>query len=429
YDADGNRVSKTTSDGINLLTTAYLVEDRNPTGYAQVMEEWTSTASQAPALNRTYVYGLDLVSQKQGGSVTYYGYDGLGSTRYLSDSNASTTDTYTYDAFGIQIASTGSTLNQFRYTGEQWDSDLGMYYLRARYYKPELGRFWTMDSFEGSIEDPSSLHKYTYGYNNPVSNCDFSGNAVHHKVPQSLWSGFSSQAKEFFDSADAVVEAAAHDFSSHGGYNSRVDELMKEWMREKGLSKAALSKAQARNLLEFLEKDAFVSGFNRMVPSGSKALTKWVYEKGHLLLPQSLRARALKRATALAGRKGWLGSAVKKGTGPFLSLGLTLLTAERMYAEGCSDKDVSKAIVDDLYFGVPGMAEQGVNTLWGEANSLAAHARSGAFSYLDYDADTAQFDGSTSLIIADEAVNALLERQNRNVADPVTVGGLYGGAF
>jgi RHS repeat-associated protein len=175
YDADGNRVGKSVVVGTETNTTLYLVDDRNPTGYAQVMEESAKTNSGSLNLIRTYVYGLDLISQTQSGNVTYYGYDGLGSTRYLSDSSTNVTDSYTYDAFGIQIDKSGSTLNNFRYTGEQWDADLGMYYLRARYYKPELGRFWTMDSFEGGQEEIANLHRYLYAENTPVNGIDPSG--------------------------------------------------------------------------------------------------------------------------------------------------------------------------------------------------------------------------------------------------------------
>jgi len=49
------------------------------------------------------------------------------------------TDTYNYDAFGNLITSTGSTPNNYLYRGEQWDSDLSLYYLRARYYNPMTG--------------------------------------------------------------------------------------------------------------------------------------------------------------------------------------------------------------------------------------------------------------------------------------------------
>jgi hypothetical protein len=54
-----------------------------------------------------------------------------------------------------------------------------MYYLRARYYRPDTGRFWTMDTYEGSSEDPLSLHKYLYCKGNSINGWDPSGHAVY----------------------------------------------------------------------------------------------------------------------------------------------------------------------------------------------------------------------------------------------------------
>ena len=71
--------------------------------------------------------------------------------------------------------STGSASNNYRYTGEQWDPDLGMYYLRARYYQPSVGRFWTRDTYEGDSTDPLSLHRYLYTQGNPITRIDPSG--------------------------------------------------------------------------------------------------------------------------------------------------------------------------------------------------------------------------------------------------------------
>jgi len=54
------------------------------------------------------------------------------------------TDTNTYDAFGILIAqkhASGATYNNYLYSGQQFDSDLGLYYNRARYFNPNTGRF------------------------------------------------------------------------------------------------------------------------------------------------------------------------------------------------------------------------------------------------------------------------------------------------
>jgi RHS repeat-associated protein len=125
-----------------------------------------------------YVYGHKLISQKRGASTWYYGHDALGSVRYLTDSAGTISDTYNYDAFGIQIGGYASTPNNYRFAGEQWDSHLGLYYNRARYYDPNTGRFWTMDTFEGSPSDPKSLHKYLYANADPVNNVDPSGTAT-----------------------------------------------------------------------------------------------------------------------------------------------------------------------------------------------------------------------------------------------------------
>ena len=106
----------------------------------------------------------------------WYGYDGHGSVRYLTDATGAVTDTYTYDAFGNLINSTGSTANNYLFAGEQYDPDLGLYYNRARYLDVRVGRFWGMDTDEGSPNAPASLHKYLYASANPTNNVDPSGN-------------------------------------------------------------------------------------------------------------------------------------------------------------------------------------------------------------------------------------------------------------
>jgi len=115
------------------------------------------------------------------GETENYGYDGLGSTRFLIQGSGTAwqlADSYAYDAYGIPLTppgSIGTTRNHYRYTGEQWDADLKLYYLRARYYSPYDGRFITMDSFEGHENDPLSLHKYLYAHANPVNGTDPTG--------------------------------------------------------------------------------------------------------------------------------------------------------------------------------------------------------------------------------------------------------------
>ena len=122
-----------------------------------------------------YTRGDELISQERDGKKSYYVHDGHGSVRALADESGKVTDKYVYDAFGNLISSYGSTKNDFLFAGEQFDPVTGLYYLRARYMNPSVGTFISMDSYEGSIDDPVSLHKYLYCNSDPVNNYDPSG--------------------------------------------------------------------------------------------------------------------------------------------------------------------------------------------------------------------------------------------------------------
>jgi RHS repeat-associated protein len=167
YDGDGNRVAKSVSG----VTTYFLVDDLNPTGYAQVMDELAGSV-----VKRTYTYGMQRIAQEQVISNTwtpsFYGYDGGGNVRQLTNAAGAITDTNEFDAFGNLVNFTGTTPNHFMYRGEEFDSDLGLYYLRARYYNPLSGRFMSRDPYDGNKILPMSLHKYLYAGGNPVNKVD-----------------------------------------------------------------------------------------------------------------------------------------------------------------------------------------------------------------------------------------------------------------
>jgi len=122
-----------------------------------------------------YVYGHGLVSQAIDGVPHYYHYDGFHNTRALSDLNGTVTDTYAYDAYGTVLNQIGVTQNPYLYRGEQFDPETDSYYLRARYYQPDVGRFVSTDPVEGDTFTPMTFHRYLYGNNNPVNNIDPSG--------------------------------------------------------------------------------------------------------------------------------------------------------------------------------------------------------------------------------------------------------------
>jgi RHS repeat-associated protein len=170
YDGDGNLAAKT----VGGVTTQYLVDDVNPTGYSQVVEEIVNGQVQTQ-----YTYGHAILSQRRsvggGWAVSFYSTDGHGSVRQLTDETGAVTDTYTYDAFGKLISRTGTTLNLYLYAGERFDADLGLYYLRARHYNADRGRFFSMDPHPGGTYDPASLHKYLYAHADPINFTDPSG--------------------------------------------------------------------------------------------------------------------------------------------------------------------------------------------------------------------------------------------------------------
>jgi RHS repeat-associated protein len=93
----------------------------------------------------------------------------------LTDTAGTITDTYFYNAFGEELAKTGTTENEFRYVGEQWDPNAGFYYLRARWYDQSTGRFASVDPYAGDPQAPVSLHRYLYANVSPVSFRDPSG--------------------------------------------------------------------------------------------------------------------------------------------------------------------------------------------------------------------------------------------------------------
>jgi RHS repeat-associated protein len=91
------------------------------------------------------------------------------------------TDSYDYDAFGNEVNHTGTTPNNYLYRGEQYDPDLGLYYLRARYYNPLTGRFMSRDPWSGYKFDPKTLHKYLYAADDPINLSDPTGRATYVK--------------------------------------------------------------------------------------------------------------------------------------------------------------------------------------------------------------------------------------------------------
>ncbi|HBQ26814.1 MAG TPA: hypothetical protein DD791_10515 [Syntrophomonas sp.] len=135
-----------------------------------------SNASNTVTAN--YIWGPDRVLSKKeaGGNQYYYLYNGHGDVAQIVDTSGNPVNTYSYDEWGNILSQTEQINNPFKYAGEIHDPETGLYYLRARYYDPSLGRFINKDAYEGDITNPLTLNQYSYVYNNPIKYIDPSGN-------------------------------------------------------------------------------------------------------------------------------------------------------------------------------------------------------------------------------------------------------------
>ncbi|WDF51268.1 RHS repeat-associated core domain-containing protein [Paenibacillus sp. KACC 21273] len=76
----------------------------------------------------------------------------------MVDKTGAVVNSYSYDEWGNISQQKETVANSFKYAGQMYDTETGLYYLKARYYDPTQGRFLNEDSYEGQIINPLSLN-------------------------------------------------------------------------------------------------------------------------------------------------------------------------------------------------------------------------------------------------------------------------------
>ncbi|MCU7804214.1 MAG: hypothetical protein KZQ96_13535 [Candidatus Thiodiazotropha sp. (ex Lucinoma borealis)] len=188
YDHAGMRVQKEGAQGV----VRYTYDDGSV--LLQTDDAGTTLAK--------YDYGPDrLLSLEQATEgEQFYHFDALGSVVNLSKPDGSLQARYQYDAWGNERVTTGSSWNRFGFTGHEKDEETGLYYFKARFYDPQLGRFLSQDGYLGEGNTPPSLHRYLYAYANPTVYTDPTG-----YVPVlDEWGQFHT------DTADELIEQASN---------------------------------------------------------------------------------------------------------------------------------------------------------------------------------------------------------------------------
>ena len=165
YDPFGRIYSKT----VNGQTTTYVYQGFNK----QVLEEYTGSGT----LRRRYILGGRVNGPEamvQNGDIYFYHYDETQSVsaifRAVDGQDDQIVAAYTYGPYG-ETTVKGNFSNPYRYTGQYFDDDIGLYNYHARFYSPKLGRFLQPDP----IGYGDGLNLYAYAYNNPVNFLDLYG--------------------------------------------------------------------------------------------------------------------------------------------------------------------------------------------------------------------------------------------------------------
>ena len=102
----------------------------------------------------------------------------MGSITHAVDNSGLIKNEYSYDAFGIRTSLTtmpSVSYGHYGYTGQEYDGETGLLYLRARYYDPTIGRFISADPFWGRLDQPASQSRYAYVHNSPLIYTDPTG--------------------------------------------------------------------------------------------------------------------------------------------------------------------------------------------------------------------------------------------------------------
>ena len=188
YNGEGQRIQKVERS----KTTNYYYQDG-------VVSYTTDGENSQTSQNLIGTDGNILATQRYGSDHTdylLYHKDIQGSTTSLVKEDGSADATYRYTDFGeTTINGDNKAENEVCYTGGIYDHSTGLYYLNARYYNPEDGRFVTEDTYRGETAKPETGHLYAYCANNPVNYVDPSG----HKAKIVIYynkkgKGFKKQA-------------------------------------------------------------------------------------------------------------------------------------------------------------------------------------------------------------------------------------------
>jgi RHS repeat-associated protein len=184
YDIIGNETSKTDNYGTTYYTYDKAGRDTKVETPGKTTLYTYDNAGNRQSLVETYTSNQSSGNGDGGGDngnesnkpvFSYFLFNGHGDTVQTVTQEGEIQNQYDYVIFGSPTLTIETAACSIRYAGEYLDNETGLYYLRARYYNPYIGRFISEDSYWGEDDNPLSLNLYTYCSNNPIRYTDPTG--------------------------------------------------------------------------------------------------------------------------------------------------------------------------------------------------------------------------------------------------------------
>ena len=253
YNGEGQRIQK--KEGASV--TNYFYED-GMVSYTTGTDTGEKQIQNLSGLEDNVIYAEKKVSD------TYqdflYTKDIQGSTTSVRDKDTKGELVYEYDDFGeTSIHGTSALKNEICYTGGIYDESTGLYYLNARYYDPENGRFLTEDTYRGEVNDPDTLHLYAYCKNNPINYVDPSG----HKSILSIYYSYNGNGRSLRQQA---IRSNYYDYqkAKYVGVG-KIKEFKKGWNKiSKRYKKVYLYLHGGTGKLHFSDGEMKVSAIKKL---------------------------------------------------------------------------------------------------------------------------------------------------------------------
>ena len=167
YDVDGLRLTKTVGTGSSAVEHKYTWQG------GKLIAEYDGTNT----LEFFYDESGAPYALSYNGTTYYYVTNLQGDVVKIVDASGTSQAEYSYNAWGQVISATGTlaAINPIRYRGYYYDVETGLYYLKSRYYDPQICRFINADSYASTGQGFAGCNMFAYCLNNPVNTKDTQG--------------------------------------------------------------------------------------------------------------------------------------------------------------------------------------------------------------------------------------------------------------